>query len=153
MRISFKYGVMLGAALLTGCSASPSVDAPWGSGQTAEVADATVSLTSNLWINAMPSADAESDQALNGALYIESKHELPASLDVVSVALRQGDKQWLVSAQDFELRSHSDQRWEVAFAVGANIDEQVKVDVALQLASGELQTWLIERGVEVDTTY
>lgn len=146
---------ILGFTLLTGCAATaPSAEqAPWGENNTIMISETKVALSSNLWINAMPSATEQSGQMVNAALYIESKQGLPANLAVTSVTLRQGEQVWVISEDDFELRTHLDTQWEIALLVEANIDDSLPVDVAVSFGSDNKAFWLIDRNIKIDTVY
>ncbi len=155
MNTKIVTAALLGFTLLTGCATvAPSVEqAPWGENNTVMIAETKVALSSNLWINAMPSATAKSDHMVNVALYIESKQGLSANLAVTSVTLRQGEQVWVIAEDEFELRTHSDSQWEVALLVEANIDDSLPVDVAVSLGSNDKMFWLIDRNIKVDTVY
>jgi len=155
MKTKIATAAILGFTLLTGCAAiTPAAEqAPWGENNTVMIAQAKVALSSNLWINAMPSTTAKNDHMVNAALYIESKQGLPANLEVTSVTFRQGDQVWVVSEDEFELRTHSDTQWEVALLVEANVDDSQPVDVAVNFGSDGKTFWLIDRSIKVDTVY
>ncbi|USD65722.1 hypothetical protein [Vibrio sp. SCSIO 43136] len=149
-----KAAILLGAALLAGCATSQvDTQAPWGADQQVSFAQATLELNSSLWINMMPSAAQDREFTLNAALYIVTQQELPADLAVSQVVLRQGDTTQIISTSDFELRTHSEQQWEVALNTGMNIDSDKSVDVALELNHDGQTQWLIERNVKVDVAY
>lgn len=143
--------VSLGAALLAGCANDPAIE--WQQSNQAVVAEAKVTLKSNLWLNKMPTIGQEQDNTIHGALYLESDAALPAELGVDSVTLQQGGESWEIDAEQVELRTHNPSQWEVAFAWQFPIDADKPVDVALKLDNNGQVAWLIEKGVKIDSVY
>lgn len=142
--------ISLGFALLAGCS-SPQVG--WQQDNQIVINEAQVHLESNLWLNKMPTIGEMQEQALHGALVLTSSTTLPADLDVESISLRQGDETWLIDGDFLELRSHSENQWEVSFVWQFSFDPQQPVDVAVMLNNGADIEWLVEKGVVIDTVY
>ncbi|MEF1288939.1 hypothetical protein [Vibrio sp. M260118] len=143
--------VSLGTALLAGCANDPIIE--WQQSNHAIVAEAQVTLKSNLWLNKMPAIGQEQDNTIHGALYLESDGVLPAELGVESVTLQQGEESWEVDADQVELRTHNPEQWEVAFAWQFPIDPEKTVNVALKLDNNGQVSWLIEKDVTIDTVY
>ncbi|KGY13705.1 DNA polymerase III subunit beta [Vibrio tubiashii] len=143
--------VSLGTALLAGCVNDPVIE--WQQSNHAIVAEAKVTLKSNLWLNKMPAIGQAQDNTIHGALYLESDGALPAELGVESVTLQQGEESWEVDAEQVELRTHNPEQWEVAFAWQFPIDLEKPVDVALKLDNNGQVSWLIEKDVTIDTVY
>jgi len=143
--------VSLGAALLAGCANDPAIE--WQQSNQAVVAEAKVTLKSNLWLNKMPIIGQEQDNTIHGALYLESDAALPAELGVDSVILQQGGDSWEIDAEQVELRTHNPSHWEVAFAWQFPIDADKPVDVALKLDNNGQVAWLVEKGVKIDSVY
>ena len=135
---------------LAGCAA-PQVE--WQQDNQVEVSAATVTMKSNLWHNKMPTIGETQDKTLHRAIYLESDSELPATLAVESVTVKQGADTLLVTADDLDLRTHSETQWEVAFVWQLEIDSEKPVDVAVELKDGETVKWLVEKDVKVDTVY
>lgn len=142
--------ISLGIALLTGCS-SPQVG--WEQDNQIMVAQNSVELKSNLWLNKMPTIGEVQDQTLHGALYLESNAALPAELMVQSIAIRQGGEEWLIDGDLLELRTHSENQWEIAFVWQFSVDPEQPVDVAVMLNNGEHEEWLVEKSVVIDQVY
>ncbi|MDA0149734.1 hypothetical protein [Vibrio sp. LaRot3] len=142
--------ISLGIALLAGCS-SPQVG--WEQDNQIMVAQNSVELKSNLWLNKMPTIGEVQDQTLHGALYLESNAALPAELMVQSIAIRQGGEEWLIDGDLLELRTHSENQWEIAFVWQFSVDPEQPVDVAVMLNNGELEEWLVEKSVVIDQVY
>ncbi|EGU34978.1 hypothetical protein [Vibrio scophthalmi] len=142
--------ISLGIALLAGCS-SPQVG--WDQDNQIEINQAKVHLTSSLWLNKMPTIGEMQEQALHGALVLETSTTLPAELDVESISLRQGDETWLIDGDLLELRSHSENQWEVSFVWQFAFNPEQPVDVAVMLNNDEHVEWLVEKGVVIDTVY
>ncbi|WP_260260848.1 hypothetical protein [Vibrio intestinalis] len=142
--------ISLGIALLAGCS-SPQVG--WEQDNQIMVAQNSVELKSNLWLNKMPTIGEVQDQTLHGALYLESNAALPAELMVQSIAIRQGDEEWLIDGDLLELRTHSENHWEIAFVWQFSVDPDQPVDVAVMLNNGEHEEWLVEKSVAIDQVY
>lgn len=138
------------ALALAGCSTT---QVEWQQDNQIKVAEATVVLKSNLWINKMPSIGEAQDQMLNGAIYLQATSELPAELAVEGLTIKQGAETWLIDGNDLELRTHSETQWEVAFKWQLEVDDTQPVDVAVQLKDGEAVKWLVEHDVKVDTVY
>ena len=67
--------------------------------------------------------------------------------------LSKGADTLLVTADDLDLRTHSETQWEVAFVWQLEIDSEQPVDVAVELKDGETVKWLVEKDVKVDTVY
>lgn len=143
----------LAMALLAGCS-SPQID--WQQDNLAVVSNITIGLKSTLWMNQMPAiSDKETPAApaLHGTLRLDSSAVLPANLTVDALVIQQGSRSWIVDSDSLELRTYSENQWEVVFErqIEANTDEAV--DIALQLSDGEKAQWLIDRGVMIDKVY
>jgi len=135
---------------LAGCSTT---NVSWDQDNQIDVAQSTVNLKSNLWLNKMPTIGEEQEHNLHGALYLESSADLPADLTVKSVSLKQGDNTWLVDGEALELRTHSETQWEVAFVWQLDVDAEKVVDVAVEVEQGGLSQWLVEKEVKVDSVY
>ncbi len=140
----------LGVALMMGCTSQP---VGWEQGNQLEVAGATVSLKSNLWINKMPTIGEVQDSTLHGALYLESDKPLPAELDVESVSIQQGDQTWIIDGDLLEMRTHNQNQWEVVFVWQIPLDLDQPVDVALHIKREDKVDWLVEKNVKIDTVY
>lgn len=137
-------------ALLAGC-ASPQV--AWEQDDKIVIDNAQVQLSSNLWLNKMPTIGELQEQNLHGALYLESSQPLPADLAVSSVVLRQGDQVWLIEGSDLEIRTNNENQWEVVFTWQLELDTTQLVDVALTVERADTQVWLVEKSVSVDEVY
>lgn len=142
--------VSLGVALLAGCATEPVV---WQQDNQATVVSTTVVLKSNLWLNKMPTIGEVQENNLHGALYLESDGELPADLDIESITLKQGEETWVLEGDLLELRTHSENQWEVVFVTQLAFDSDLPIDVGLQLHVADRVEWLIERSVKVDSVY
>ncbi|EGU43569.1 hypothetical protein VII00023_03993 [Vibrio ichthyoenteri ATCC 700023] len=142
--------ISLGLALLAGCSA-PQVG--WDQDNQIVFNQAKIQLESNLWLNKMPTIGEMQEQALHGALVLETSSSLPADLDVESISLRQGEETWLIDGDLLELRSHSENQWEISFVWQFAFDPEQPIDVAVMLNSGDHVEWLVEKGVVIDTVY
>ena len=137
-------------AALAGCSA-PQVE--WQQDNQVEVSTTTITMKSNLWLNKMPTIGEAQDKTLHGAIYLESDSQLPASLAVESITVKQGADTLLITADALDLRTHNETQWEVAFVWQLEIDNEQPVDVAVELKDGETVKWLVEKDVKVDTVY
>ncbi|MCL9773364.1 hypothetical protein [Vibrio methylphosphonaticus] len=146
------------AIALGGCvsSSNSHVDA-WTATETVMVEQQSISMASNLWIDMMPKVGEAQplmkEQMLHGAINLSGEDQLPADMDVLKVLLKQGDEVWELGADDFELRSHSEQQWEVAFKWQLEFNNSEPVDVALLLVDQGKETWLLNTHVSVDTVY
>lgn len=135
---------------LAGCSTA---QVEWQQDNQVEVAETTITMKSNLWLNKMPTIGESQDKTLHGAIYLESDTQLPATLAVESLTVKQGADTLLVTSDDLDLRTHSQTQWEVAFVWQLEIDSDKPVDVAVELKDGEIVKWLVEKDVKVDTVY
>ena len=142
--------VSLGLAILAGCS-SPKIG--WEQDEIITINGDDVQLTSNLWLNKMPSIGKLQQQDLHGALYLESDVPLAADMEVASISIRQGEQTWLIEAEGIEVRTHSEEQWEVVFAQPLEIDAQQPIDVAVQLIYQGQENWLVEKQVNIDEVY
>ena len=140
----------LGVALMVGCTTQ---QIGWEQGNQIEIADTTVELKSNLWINKMPTIGSVKDSTLHGALYLESDKALPAELDVESVTIQQGDQSWIIEGDLLEMRTHNQNQWEVVFVWQIPVNIEQPVDIALQIKRDDNVDWLVEKNVKVDTVY
>lgn len=135
---------------LAGCSTT---NVSWDQDSQIEVAQSTVTLKSNLWLNKMPTIGEEQEHNLHGALYLESNSDLPADLTVKSVSLKQGENTWIVNGEALDLRTHSETQWEVAFVWQLDVDADLAVDVAVEVEQAGQSQWLVENEVKVDSVY
>ena len=103
----------LAIALLAGCSSAPQVG--WQQGSQVTMNTVNVELKSNLWVNLMPTIGEVQEQNVHGALYLKADNELPANLTVDALIIKQGDSEWEIDGDLLELRTHSENQWEVAF--------------------------------------
>ena len=142
--------VSLGVALLAGCANEPMV---WEQDNQVMVASTTVALKSNLWLNKMPTIGEVQENNLHGALYLESNGELPADLAIDQVTLKQGEETWVLDGDLLELRTHSENQWEVVFVTQLAFDSERPIDVSLQLNLSDQIEWLVERDVKIDIAY
>ncbi len=142
--------VSLGVALLAGCANEPMV---WEQDNQVTVASTTVALKSNLWLNKMPTIGEVQENNLHGALYLESGGELPADLAIDQVTLKQGEETWVLDGDLLELRTHSENQWEVVFVTQLAFDSKRPIDVSLQLNLSDQVEWLVERDVKIDIAY
>ncbi|KJY88853.1 DNA polymerase III subunit beta [Vibrio neptunius] len=142
--------VALGAVLLAGCSTAP---VGWEQRNQATVEEATVRLKSNLWLNKMPTLGEVQDQTLHGSLNLESDKLLPATLEVDSISIKQGDDSWTIDGELLELRTHNQSHWEVAFVWQFAVNADQPVDVAVMLKNCDKVEWLVEKEVAIDTVY
>ncbi len=146
-----KFALLsLSAALLAGCANEPVV---WEQTNTIEVAQTSIALKSNLWVNKMPTIGSVQDSTLHGALYLESDKVLPAQLVVESLSIKQGDESWQIDGDLLDLRTHNQNQWELAFVWQFELDAEKPVDVALQVRVDDKTEWLVETGVVIDIVY
>tara|TARA_Y100001956_G_scaffold82895_1_gene106559 strand:+ start:5736 stop:6182 length:447 start_codon:yes stop_codon:yes gene_type:complete len=140
----------LGAALMVGCVSEPMV---WEQTNTTQIAQSTIELKSNLWVNKMPTIGAVQDSTLHGALYLESDKVLPAQLDIESISIKQDDEIWTIDGDLLDLRTHNESQWEVAFVWQFELNPERPVDVAVQMNVDNKLQWLVEKNVKIDTVY
>lgn len=142
--------LVLGSALLLGCAAQ---DVVWNSSDQLDVAEATVVLESNLWLDKMPTVGDDTKDTLHGALYLKSNAVLPAELDVETVTLKQGDQLWQLTPDQFDLRTQDEHHWEVAFSQPFDVGSEEPIDVAVALTYQGMVKWLVQNQVTVDKVY
>ncbi len=137
-------------ALLSGCS-SPQVN--WLQDSSAVISNITIGLKSNLWINQMPTANDSEIPLVHGTLRLDSSAILPANLTIDALMVQQRDKNWLVGSESLDLRTQSEDQWEVVFEWPMQLNVDKPVNVALQLSDGTTAQWLIEKSVFIDKVY
>ncbi|KJR31943.1 hypothetical protein BOO92_16950 [Vibrio navarrensis] len=141
----------LSLALLAGCSTQPAIS--WQQDNQVTVNQSVIELKSTLWVNQMPMVGEQEAQSLHGSLYLSSNGELPANLTVNLLTIKQGEQQWNLSESELEVRTHSENQWEVAFNWQGEFDIEQPVDIALQLENQATILWLVERKVAIDKVY
>ncbi|MGF1696747.1 hypothetical protein L4D20_08180 [Vibrio kyushuensis] len=144
--------VSLATVLLGGCQTA---EVNWQQDSTVMVEEMMIELKSSLWIDKMPTIGeaSSSEQNLHAALSIESKDELPAQLEVVSVSIKQGAETWLIESEEIDVRTHSASHWELAFAWQLPISPDTPADIAIQLNNNGNEKWLVEHDVNIDVVY
>lgn len=149
MKTRLLVGV-LSIGLLGGCSSDRVVEER----DLQSVVESTqIMLSSHLWINMMPAIGAVQNTQLHGSLYIDSTQILPVDMDVQSVLIRQGNRSWMIHDELLELRTHSQNRWEVAFVRPFEINPDLPVEVELTIETNERVEQLTEKNVEVQRVY
>ncbi|MFA0084231.1 hypothetical protein BCU70_07830 [Vibrio sp. 10N.286.49.C2] len=146
------------AIVLGGCSSSSVMDNDmWIAKDTAMVEQQAISLSANLWIDMMPKIGETQplmkEQMLHGALNLSTESQLPADMDAVKVVLRQDGETWTLDSEDFELRNHSEEQWEIAFKWQLAFNNSKPMDVAVLLVNSDKEIWLTNQQVMVDTVY
>ncbi|MBE3669566.1 hypothetical protein BOO24_09875 [Vibrio navarrensis] len=141
----------LSLALLAGCSTQPAIS--WQQDNQVTVNQSVIELKSTLWVNQMPMVGEQEAQSLHGSLYLSSNGELPANLTVNLLTIKQGEQQWNLSESELEVRTHSENQWEVAFNWQGEFDIEQPVDIALQIENQATILWLVERKVAIDKVY
>ncbi|BBM65651.1 hypothetical protein VA249_22970 [Vibrio alfacsensis] len=143
--------VALAIALLGGCSTTPQV--AWHEDSQTTINKVNVELKSNLWVNLMPTIGEVQEQNVHGALYLQANNELPANLTVDTLIIKQGDSEWEIDGDLLELRTHTENQWEVAFVWQIEADMEKRVDLALLLDDAGNKGWLVEKGIKIDKVY
>ncbi|MCA2016872.1 hypothetical protein LDJ79_12175 [Vibrio tritonius] len=147
-----KFALLALVCFLTACSFSPNVN--WEQGNLAELAHIDVELKSNLWTDLLPNADKSAQtRNLNGTLTLTTSGELPADLTVKQIVLKQGKDFWVINGDDVELRTQSENVWEVVFQTEIALHLNKTVAVALELLDSDGDVWLVERKVDIDRVY
>lgn len=144
-----KWLLLLATLGLVACS-TPNVN--WQQGNLAMIEQTAIQLESNLWTDQMPKAGAQS-QNLNGTLRLETSDQLPADLTVSEIVIKQGDSVWIIDGDMVELRTESDNRWEVVFQSGSEVNIDRSVSVALGLSDSQGEIWLVQHKVSIDKVY
>lgn len=153
-----KYGLMILTFLLSACAASPQVN--WQASNAALFSQAAIQLKSNLWTDRMPkialtegATELDFTDNLNGTLVLETSGQLPADLTLFQLVFRQGEEIWSLPGSVLELRTPSENNWEVVFnsTLSVNINRPVSVALGVRDSFGE--TWLVEHQVSIDKVY
>ncbi|QXO16890.1 MULTISPECIES: hypothetical protein [Vibrio] len=146
-----KWLLLLATLGLVACS-TPNVN--WQQGNLAMIEQTAIQLESNLWTDQMPKAGAGAQsQNLNGTLRLETSDQLPADLTVSEIVIKQGDSMWIIDGDMVELRTESDNRWEVVFQSGSEVNIDRSVSVALGLSDSQGEIWLVQHKVSIDKVY
>ncbi len=143
--------VVIATALLTGCSTVPEVN--WTQDSQIIVNKVNAELKSNLWVNLMPTIGESQELHLHGSLTIESKQQLPANLTIEALIIKQGDKEWMISEDLLETRTHSENQWEVDFSWKNELNIEKTVNLAVLLDDGGKKGWLVEKYVKINKVY
>ncbi len=102
----------------------------------------------------MPKAkDATESHPLNGTLMLDTSGELSAELMVQMVVIKQKDNTWTIQGDETELRTLSENLWEVVFTTEIPVDVEKNVHIALELSDPSGKIWLVERNVAIDKVY
>ncbi len=143
--------VAIATALLTGCSAIPEVN--WAQDSQVTMNQVNVELKSNLWINLMPTIGESQKLSVHGSIYIESDQQLPANLTVEALIIKQGDKEWVITEELLETRTHSENQWEVDFNWQNELNIEKTVDLAILIDDARKKRWLVEKSVQINKVY
>lgn len=146
-----SVALAIAIALLGGCSTAPQV--AWHEDSQTTINKVNVELKSNLWVNLMPTIGEVQEQNVHGALYLQANNELPANLTVDTLIIKQGDSEWEIDGDLLELRTHTENQWEVAFVWQIEADMEKRVDLALLLDDAGNKGWLVEKGIKIDKVY
>ncbi|MGR5132756.1 hypothetical protein [Vibrio alfacsensis] len=141
----------LAMALLAGCGSAPQI--VWQENSQVTMNQVSIELKSNLWVNLMPTIGEVQEQNVHGALYLQANKELPANLTVDALIIKQGDSEWQIDGDLLELRTHSENQWEVVFVWQIEANMENPVDIALLLDDAGEQAWLVEKGIRIDKVY
>lgn len=146
-----KWLLMLATLGLVACS-SPEIN--WQNSNLAMFEQTAIQMDSNLWTDQMPKVDdGTQSQNLNGTLRLETSDQLPADLTVSQVVIKQGDAMWVIDGDMVELRTESDNRWEVVFQSSSEVNINRPVSVALALSDSDGEIWLVQHKVSIDKVY
>ncbi|MBF9001558.1 MULTISPECIES: hypothetical protein [Vibrio] len=146
-----KFVLIALMSALTACAFSPNVN--WKQGSLAVLAQIDIQLKSNLWTDQLPKVQGAETQSLNGTLTLETSGELPADLNVNQLVIKQGDQVWTIDGDNVELRTQSEDVWEVVFQSSIEVNVDKPVSVALELSNDGKNAWLVEHNVSIDKVY
>ncbi|WP_217539635.1 hypothetical protein [Vibrio metschnikovii] len=153
-----KYGLMILTFLLSACAMSPQVN--WQASNAALFSQTAIQLKSNLWTDRMrkialteEATELDFTDNLNGTLVLETSGQLPADLTLFQLVFRQGDEIWSLAGSELELRTPSENNWEVVFNSTLSVDINRPVSVALGVQDSLGKTWLVEHQVSIDKVY
>jgi hypothetical protein len=156
-----KIGAILFAIALSGCGTAIDMDGSvavntlvdWQSNSRAFIAGETVTLTSYVWINKMPSPDDDSVKA-HATLRLTSPSFIAPETDILQVVIRQGNKQWDLTEEEYELRADDSDSWEIAAAWNGELNHELPVDLAVEVSSIDTESkWLVQEAVNVDEVF
>ncbi|MFV0448772.1 MAG: hypothetical protein ACK5MF_09955 [Vibrio sp.] len=146
--------VLVTAACTSQTATQTVADINWTQDNLAALSDTAIQLKSNLWTDKMPKIDRAADsQPLNGTLMLDTSGELSAELVVEMVVIKQQDHTWMIQGEETELRTLSENLWEVVFSTEVAVDVDKRVHVALALSDNNGDVWLVERNVAIDKVY
>ncbi|WP_099611837.1 hypothetical protein [Vibrio fujianensis] len=153
-----KIALLLFACLLSACSSSPDVN--WQHSNAGIFSQTAIQLKSNLWIDQMPkvaddqnTTNQSTTDSLNGTLVLQTSGQLPADLTILMLVIRQDELMWSIPASELELRTPSDNVWEIVFQSSLGLDADRSVSVALGVRDNSGDTWLVEHQVVIDKVY
>ncbi len=144
--------------LLAGC-AQQMPDDLWQRSSHLQLSNWTIGLKSSLWTDMVPIDKEDSDgpqvKHLTGSLELSSRHELPATLVVQELIIRQGDKIWNISADTLQLVTNSEYQWQVDFTIPllSGLKDDKPVDLALEVDDQGNRNWLVDKKVQIDKVY
>ncbi len=156
-----KIGAILFAIALSGCGSTIDLDSSvavnsavdWYSNSRAFIAGETVTLSSYVWVNKMPSPDDDSVKS-HATLRLSSPSLIAPETDVLQVVIRQGNKQWNLNKEEYELRIDNSESWEIAAAWNGELNHELPVDLAVEVSSIDTESkWLVQEGVNVDEVF
>lgn len=142
----------LAVALLGGCQ---STEINWQQESAVMIEQTTIELKSSLWVDRMPKIGEASTQeeSVHVALSLESDNELPPQLEVVNVAIKQGSDTWVINSEEVDIRTHSENQWELAFEWQIPVAIDTPVDIAILMSNHGQETWIVEHDVNIDVVY
>lgn len=136
------------AIALSGCAATMNTT-DWQGSTFTYIAGEGITLQSNVWLNKMPVV-GETGIKVNAALSLNALTTISSDIEVVQVLFRQGEQEWHLSEEQYEIRPHEENYWEIAASWKGDVDPSQRIDIAVELTDGHGSSeWLVEEQVKV----
>lgn len=113
----------------------------------------SVTLNSVLWFNMMPALGDTPELRLHGALTLINIDGFSAAMEIIEVELHQNGEKYRIGAEQYELRAHSQNQWEVVFNLPIPLDDRRPVDVLVKVSEQGKTFWVVEEDVGIDVVY
>lgn len=136
------------AIALAGCATTMNTT-DWQGNTFTYIVGERVTLQSNVWLNKMPMVGEVGVKA-NAALSLNALTTISSDIEVVQVLFRQGEQEWHLSDDQYEIRPHEENYWEIAASWKGEVDPSQRIDIAVELTDGNGSSeWLVEEQVKV----
>ena len=129
----------------------------WQSPTELVVADVTLNLRSELWLNSMPVIGDDGTlpaDKLHASVKLQSTdmQALPKGIEIAQVLLEHEDKQWLVN-ENLEVRAEGELSLEIVLRGGPEWAPGSKVNIAVIIMHGGQEHTLVQHGVMLSQVF